>query len=235
VDRDDADHRVEERESAPVERLRAENAALRAELERMRARYEAPSDPPPREKVKSSEEPERFALVGPGPRKPAGAGPTEEAWDSLGATLCRLLEERRPTSRWRYYGHQRLVPEGMTFFYAHEALRKMWGERPDNSDPPDPQAYRRLTAAEQDERDGVLQAALRRVDQTLERSESLYAQGHDVAAVGLLKQVDLLLARFRLALARAEVGDAGWQDVLENPDRDAEFEAWVAAQIAPAQ
>jgi hypothetical protein len=48
-----------------------------------------------------------------------------------------------------------------------------------------------------------LQAALRRVDETLERSQALRAEGHDVAAVGLLKYVDLLLARFNPALARA--------------------------------
>jgi hypothetical protein len=103
-----------------------------------------------------------------------------------------------------------------------------------NPDPPKPQAYRRLTAAEQDERDSVLQAALRRVDETLERSQTLHAEGHDVAAVGLLKYVDLLLARFNLALARADAGDAGWQDVLDDAERDAEVEAWVTAQVAGA-
>jgi hypothetical protein len=93
-----------------------------------------------------------------------------------------------------------LVPEGETFFYAHELLRRMWGEAPGNPDPPEPQAYRRLTPAEQDERDLVLLAELRRVDETLERSQALHAEGHEVAAVGLLKYVDLLLARFNLAL-----------------------------------
>jgi hypothetical protein len=51
-------------------------------------------------------------------------------------------------------------------------------------------------------------------------------------SVRLLKYVDLLLARFNLALTRAEAGDAGWQDVLNDPDHDAEVEAWVAAQVA---
>ena len=50
----------------------------------------------------------------------------------------------------------------------------------------------------------------------------------------LLKYVDLLLARFNLALARAEAGDADWQEALSDPDRDAEVEAWVAAQVAAA-
>jgi hypothetical protein len=122
----------------------------------------------------------------------------------------------------------------MTFFYVSEALRKMWGAVAGSPDPPDPQAYRRLTAAEQTERDSVLQAALRRVDETLDRSQALHAEGHAVAAVGLLKYVDLLLARFKLALARAEAGDAGWQRVLDDPDRDAEIEAWGTAQVAGA-
>lgn len=72
----------------------------------------------------------------------------------------------------------------------------------------------------------MLQAALRRVDETLERSEALHAEGHEVAAVGLLKYVDLLLARFNLALARAEAGNADWREALSDPDRDAEVEAW---------
>jgi hypothetical protein len=53
-----------------------------------------------------------------------------EPGDSLGEALCRILEERRPGSRWTYYRDQRLVPEGVTFFYVSEALRKMWGEGP---------------------------------------------------------------------------------------------------------
>jgi hypothetical protein len=43
----------------------------------------------------------------------------------LARTLCRSLEARRPESRWSYYRDVRLVPEGMTFFYAHEPLRKI--------------------------------------------------------------------------------------------------------------
>ncbi len=226
-----ADDRPKEREPAAVERLRAENTALRIELERMHARYEAPIELPAPREATTVKEPERFALVGPGPNK-SEAGPADETWDSLGGTLCRILEERQPESRWSYYRDLRLVPEGVTLFYAHEALRKMWGEGPANPDPLEPKAYRRMTAAEQDERDVVLQAALRRVDETLERSQALRAEGHDVAAVGLLKYVDLLLARFNLALARAEAGEAGWQDVLNDPDHAAEVEAWIAAQLA---
>jgi len=64
------------------------------------------------------------------------------------ATLCRILEARRPESRWSYYRDVRLVPEGMTFFYAHEALRRMWGTTPADADPPEPKAHRRLPAAE---------------------------------------------------------------------------------------
>jgi hypothetical protein len=90
------------------------------------------------------------------------------------------------------------------------------------------------TSHEQDERDRVLEAALRRVDETLERSQALHAEGHEVAAVGLMKYVDLLLARFNLALARAEAGDADWQEALSDPDRDRDVEAWVAAQVAAA-
>jgi hypothetical protein len=104
--------------------------------------------------------------------------------------------------KWRYYRGELLVPEGMMFFYAHEALRKMWGESPGNPDPPTPPAYQRLTSAERAERDTVLRSALGRVDEALERSQSLHAQGHVVAAIGLLKYVDLLLARFNFASPR---------------------------------
>jgi hypothetical protein len=216
--------------------LRAENAALRAELERMRARYEAPPVEAPvrQEKAVRAKEPQQFALVGPGPQGPRENGPSDEAWNSIGQTLCRTLEERRPGSRWSYYRDERLVPEDVTFFYAHEALRKMWGPGPGNPDPPGPRAYRRLSAAEHDERDSVLRAALRRVDETLERSQTLHAEGHEVAAVGLLKYVDLLLARFNLAMARAEAGDPSRKDVLQDPERDMEIEAWVAAQVEDA-
>jgi hypothetical protein len=215
------------------ERLRAENAALRAELERMRAQYERPVETPVRKKkAQAAKEPERFALVGPGLPKQEHGGPPEETWDSLGGTLCRMLAERRPGTRWSYYREEQLVPEGVTFFYAHEALRKMWGEGPGNPDPPEPQAYRRRTAAEQETRDSLLQATLRRVDETIERSQALHAEGHHVAAVGRLKYVDLLLARFNLALARAEAGDGDWSDVLHDPDGDAELETWVAMQVA---
>jgi hypothetical protein len=46
VDEGAADDRREERERELLDRLRAENAALRGELERMRARYDAPIEPP---------------------------------------------------------------------------------------------------------------------------------------------------------------------------------------------
>jgi hypothetical protein len=115
-----------------------------------------------------------------------------------------MLEERQPGMKWRYYRGELLVPEGMMFFCAHEALRNMWGESPGNPDPATPPAYQRLTSAERAERDTVLRSALGRVDEALERSQSLHAQGHVVAAIGLLKYVDLLLARFNLALAQNE-------------------------------
>jgi hypothetical protein len=91
-----------------------------------------------------------------------------------------------------------------------------------------------LTSAERDERDTVLRYALDRVDEALERSQSLHAQGHVVAATGLLKYVDLLLARFNLALAQEQSGNNRWQDTLDDPDRDAEFEAWLGEQVASA-
>jgi hypothetical protein len=231
VDDGAADDRREEREPELLDRLRAENAALRDELERMRARYEAPIEPPAPTKAATAKEPGRFALVGPGPKQ-SEAGPPAQTWDAVGATLCRILEARRSESSWSYYRDVRLVPEGMTFFYAHEALRRMWGTTtPADADPPEPKAHRRLTAAERDEQDSVLQSALRRIDKTLERSEALHAEGHEVAAVGLLKYVDLLLARFNLALARAEAGNADWREELSDQDRDAEVEAWVAAKV----
>jgi hypothetical protein len=115
-----------------------------------------------------------------------------------------MLEERQSGTKWRYYRGELLVPEGMMFFYAHEALRKMWGESPGNPDPPTPPAYQRLTSAERAEHDTVLRSALGRVDEALERSQSLHGQGHVVAAIGLLKYVDPLLARFNLALAQNE-------------------------------
>jgi hypothetical protein len=215
---------VDEREpadGAAVERLRAENAALRAELDRLRERYVTPSQPRARTKKAAAArpEPEQFALVGSSERKPDEHGPPDETLDSVGETLCRILQERRPGTRWRYYRDQRLGPEGVTFFYAHEALRKMWGETGGNPDPPTPQAYRRLTTVEQNERDSLLQAALRRVDDALERSQTLHAQGQVVAAAGLLKYVDLLLARFNLALAQAQAGDSRWQDTLHDRER----------------
>lgn len=80
--------------------------------------------------------------------------------------------------------------------------------------------------------DRILRTALRRVDDALERSQKLHEEGHFVAAVGLLKYVDLLLARFNLALAGVRAGDGRWQDELHDTDRDAEFEAWVASQVA---
>jgi hypothetical protein len=228
---DDADQPAAA-DDAAVERLRAENGALRAELERLRARYETPIESPARKTKEPAEpEPEQFALVGPGDTTRDDRGLSDEALDSVGELLCRMLAERQPGTRWRYYRNERLVPEGVTFFYAHEALRKMWGETPGNPDTPTPRAYRRLTAAEQDERDSLLRAALARVDEALQRSQDLHAAGHVVAAVALLKYVDQLLARFNLALAQAQAGDDHWQDALEDPERDAEFEAWLAAQV----
>lgn len=62
----------------------SENAALRAELERLPARYEGAVEPPPRTKKRLPEpEPEQFALVGPGEREPNRSGPPDEALDSL--------------------------------------------------------------------------------------------------------------------------------------------------------
>jgi len=96
--------------------VRSENAALRAELERLRARYEGAVEPPPRTKKPIPEpEPEQFALVGPGEREPNRSGPSDEALDSVGRLLCRMLEERQPGMNWRYYRGELLVPEGMMF------------------------------------------------------------------------------------------------------------------------
>jgi hypothetical protein len=221
-------------DDTPVEQLRNENAALRAEVERLRARYEEPIKPPARRRKSTPEpEPEELALVGPGDRVSDRLGPSDEAADSVGEMLCRMLEERQPGTRWRYYRDQQLVPEGVTFFHAHEALRKMWGETPGNPDPPTPQAYRRPTSEEREERDAVLRAALSRVDDALERSQNFYAQGQVAAAGGLLKYVDLLLARFNLALAEAQAGKDDWKDTLNDPERDADIEAWLAQRVAP--
>ena len=197
----------------------------------MRQRYEEP--PPVAVPSPAIEpEPERYALVGPGEQASTGTGPSAETWHRLGTILCGMLETRRPGSRWVYYHDEALVPEGMTFFYAGQALGKLWGGTKDDPDPPVPPAYRRLTQAERDERDTVLGEALQRVDATLERSERFHAEGHEVAAVGLLKYVDLQLARFNFALARAQAGESEWQDVLKETERDREFEAWVSEQLA---
>jgi hypothetical protein len=146
-----------------------------------------------------------------------------------------MLEERQPRTKWRYYRDEPLVPEGMTFFYAHDALRKMWGASPGNPDTPTPQAYRRLTSTEHDERDAVLRSVLDRVDEALERSQSLHGQGHVVAATGLLGYVDLLLARFNLALAQEQSGNSQWKQTLDDPERDSEFEAWLDQQLGSAE
>ena len=115
MDAGDADC-LEEREST-VEALRAENAALRAELERTRIGYEAPVDPPDRSKeTAAANGPERFALVGPALGRPEDNRLPDEAWDRLGQTLCRSLEEHGPGRRWSYYRDERLVPDGMMFF-----------------------------------------------------------------------------------------------------------------------
>jgi hypothetical protein len=83
VDAGDAD-RLEEREST-VEALRAENAALRAELERMHIRYEAPVDPPDRSKeTAAANGPEQFALVGPALGRLEDGRLPDEASDRLG-------------------------------------------------------------------------------------------------------------------------------------------------------
>lgn len=219
---------------ATVERLQAETAALRAELVRLHARYERPIEHPTKKTTASVEpEPEPFALVGHSGQRDDHQ-PADDTLSSVGEMLCRMLAERQPGTRWRYYHDEQLVPEGVTFFYAHEALRKMWGNTPGNPDPPEPQAYRRLKTAERNERGSVLRGVLDRVDDALERSQTLHAEGHVMAAVGLLKYVDLLLALFNLALAEARAGDSRWQDTLQDTDRDAEFEAWVASQVASA-
>jgi len=218
--------------ASEVERLEAENAALHAEVERLRELYKRPIEQPSRAKKAPAEpEPERLALVGPGECRPERRGPSDEALDSVGEMLCRLLEERQPGTSWRYYRNERLVPDGVTFFFAHEALRRMWGNTPGNVDPSTPHAFRRLTATEQEERKAVLGAALARVDDALERSQSLHGQGHAVAAFGLLKYVDLLLARFNLALAQSRAGHTEWQSTLNDPERDAKFEAWLAKDV----
>ena len=217
-------------DDARVEQLRDENAALRTELERLRARYEGPIEPPAETKTVAREpEPEPFGLVGPGERE--RHVPSDEALDSVGQMLCGMLEERQPGTRWRYYRDERLVPHGVTFFYAHEALRKLWGQMPGDPEPPNPQAYRRLAPAEHDEHNTVLRAALNRVDDALQRSQDLHAQGQVRAAVGLLKYVDLLLARFNLALAQARAGNGEWQDALNDQERDFAFEEWLAHQL----
>lgn len=222
-------------ESPAEKRLRTENAALRAELDRLRAQYESPVEPPARKKeAPPAPEPEQFALVGPGQREHDKAGLSDEALDSVGEFLCRTLEARKPDRKWRYYRDELLVPEGMTFVYAHDALRKLWGDSPGNPDPPTPQAHRRLTETERDERDALFQAALSRVDEALERSEKLHTQGNAVAAVGLLKYVDVLLARFNLALAQAKAGNSHWPNTLDDPERDAAFETWLAQQVSLA-
>jgi hypothetical protein len=222
------------RTSREEERLHAENEALRAEVERLRARYERPVQPPvPKTKVRPEPEPEQFALVGPGERERDRPGPSDEALDSVGEMLCRILEGRKPETRWSYYRDELLVPDGVTFFYAYDALHKMWGETSGNPEPPTPRAHRRMTAAEREERDRILQAALSRVDEALERSQTLHAQGNDVAAGGVLKYVDVLLARFNLALGQAQAGDSHWQDTLNDPKRDAEFETWLAQVLSP--
>lgn len=223
------------RQSPTEEKLRAENTSLRAELERLRALYETPLGPPTRTKKAPPEPaPEQFALVGPGARERDQPGPSDEALDSVGQLLCQMLEERKPGTQWHYYRNQLLVPEGVTFFYAHDALRKMWGESPGNPEPPIPHAYRRLTAPEKDERDTAFSAALRRVDDALEQSQQLHAEGNVIAAGGLLKYVDLLLARLNLALAQSKAGDSQWKETLNDRERDAEFEAWLAEQTGAA-
>jgi len=219
-------------DAAVVERLRQENVALRAEVERLRTRYEGPVTlSAPAKHAAPEPEPEQLALVGAGERARDREPPSDEALDSVGETLCRMLEERQPGVRWRYYRDEQLVPEGVTFFYANEALRKMWGEAPGNPCSLDPRAYRRLTSAEREAR--IFEAELSRVDDALE-PETFYFQGHVVAAGGLLKYVDLRLARFNLALAQAQAGKDDWQETLNDIERDDEFKASLAQQIAPA-
>lgn len=76
-----------------VVRLRAENASLRAEVERMRRRYEIPPQPVTPPTPDTTPEPERFAIVAPA-LKP---GAPLDAWDGLGNTLSRILERHHPT------------------------------------------------------------------------------------------------------------------------------------------
>jgi hypothetical protein len=41
-------------------------------------------------------------------------------------------------------------------------------------------------------------------------------------------------AKEHLALAQAQSGNSQWQDTLDDPERDAEFEAWLEQQVASA-
>ena len=85
---------------------------------------------------------------------------------------------------------------------------------------------------EREERDAVFQAVLGRADDALDRSESLYAQGIAVAATTLITYVDLLLARFNLALAQWKAGNSDWQGTLEESGRDADFERRLADHLS---
>jgi hypothetical protein len=64
--------------------VHSENAASRAELERLRARYEGAVEPPPRTKKPIPEpEPEQFALVGSGDGSLIAAAHQMRRWTRL--------------------------------------------------------------------------------------------------------------------------------------------------------
>jgi hypothetical protein len=170
-------------------------------------------------------------LVGLGERKRDHPGPSDDALDSVGEMLCRMLEERKPGTRWSYYRDQQLVPEGVTFFYAHEALRKMWGETPGNPDPQTPQAYLRMTAAERDERDAVLRAALAASTRRLSDLRPCTRRGTSSPRLGSSSTSISCSPASNLAVAQAQAGNSQWQDALDDPERDAEFEKWLAQQL----
>jgi hypothetical protein len=204
---------------AEVARLRNDNAALRAEVERMRRIYETPPEPVRREAEADGRE--AIGIVGGG-----------ERWARLGPLVARSQQEADPERRWTYYSDVQLVPEGGIFFYAIDVLRRRWAQSLELTDLREPQAYRRPTAAEADEQHAAFTAQLQRIDAALERSEALHAAGHPVAAYRLLLYVDVLNAAFSLALAYWKTGDGRWREPLANDERDARVEELVSADMA---